>query len=177
MCYPISSMGTHVSVAPNHQIYRNTPLHTRANVACFGTFGYELDLNKLTREEMGEVKEQIAFMKKYRHILQFGTFYRLNSPFEGNEAAWMVVSEDKKMAIVGWYRILNDVNGRYTRLRLEGLNPDAAYRNVNGGTVHYGDELMYAGLITTDDSAGQVSAGADHSTDFESRIYILEAEV
>ena len=42
---------------------------------------------------------------------------------------------------------------------------------------HYGDELMYAGLITTDDSAGQVSAGADHSTDFESRIYILEAEV
>ncbi len=177
MCYPISSMGAHVSAAPNHQVYRNTPLHTRANVACFGTFGYELDLNKLTREEMGEVKEQIAFMKKYRHILQFGTFYRLNSPFEGNEAAWMVVSEDKKMAIVGWYRILNDVNGRYTRLRLEGLNPDAAYRNVNGGTVHYGDELMYAGLITTDDSAGQVSAGADHSTDFESRIYILEAEV
>ncbi len=177
MCYPISSMGAHVSAAPNHQVYRNTPLHTRANVACFGTFGYELDLNKLTREEMGEVKEQIAFMKKYRHILQFGTFYRLNSPFEGNEAAWMVVSEDKKTAIVGWYRILNDVNGRYTRLRLEGLNPDAAYRNVNGGTVHYGDELMYAGLITTDDSAGQVSAGADHSTDFESRIYILEAEV
>ncbi len=177
MCYPISSMGAHVSAAPNHQVYRNTPLHTRANVACFGTFGYELDLNKLTREEMREVKEQIAFMKKYRHILQFGTFYRLNSPFEGNEAAWMVVSEDKKTAIVGWYRILNDVNGRYTRLRLEGLNPDAAYRNINCGTVHYGDELMYAGLITTDDSAGQVSAGADHSTDFESRIYILEAEV
>lgn len=177
MCYPISSMGAHVSAVPNHQVYRNTPLHTRVNVACFGTFGYELDLNKLTREEMREVKEQIAFMKKYRHILQFGTFYRLNSPFEGNEAAWMVVSEDKKTAIVGWYRILNDVNGRYTRLRLEGLNPDAAYRNVNGGTVHYGDELMYAGLITTDDSAGQVSAGADHSTDFESRIYILEAEV
>ena len=175
MCYPISSMGAHVSVAPNHQIYRNTPLHTRANVACFGTFGYELDLNKLTEEETQEVKEQIAFMKKYRHILQFGTFYRLNSPFEGNEAAWMAVSEDKKTAVVGWYRILNDVNGRYTRLRLEGLHPEYAYRNERSGLVHYGDELMYAGLITTDDTAGQTAAEAVHSADFESRIYVLEA--
>ena len=175
MCYPVSSMGAHVSVTPNHQVYRNTPLHTRANVACFGTFGYELDLNKLSKEETREVKEQIAFMKKYRHILQFGTFYRLNSPFEGNEAAWMAVSEDKKTAIVGWYRILNDVNGRYTRLRLEGLCPEYAYRNCSSGLVHYGDELMYAGLITSDDTAGQVSEEA-HSTDFESRIYVLEAD-
>ena len=45
MCYPVSSMGTHVSVAPNHQVFRDTPLHTRANVAYFGTFGYELDLS------------------------------------------------------------------------------------------------------------------------------------
>ena len=50
-CYPVSSMGSHVSVIPNHQVYRNTPLHTRANVAYFGTFGYELDLNKLASEE------------------------------------------------------------------------------------------------------------------------------
>lgn len=175
MCYPISSMGAHVSAVPNHQVYRNTPLHTRANVACFGTFGYELDLNKLTEEETEEVKEQIAFMKKYRQILQFGTFYRLKSPFEGNETAWMVVSEDQKTALVGWYRILNDINGRYTRLRLEGLHPAYAYRNQKSGLVHYGDELMYAGLITTDDTAGQAPAEAKHSTDFESGIYILEA--
>ena len=49
MCYPLSSMGSHVSVVPNHQVFRNTPLHTRANVAYFGTFGYELDLNKSNR--------------------------------------------------------------------------------------------------------------------------------
>ena len=83
-CYPVSSMGSHVSVIPNHQVYRNTPLHTRANVAYFGTFGYELDLNKLAAEEQEEVKEQIKFMKQYREVIQFGTFYRLNSPFNGN---------------------------------------------------------------------------------------------
>ncbi len=176
MCYPVSSMGTHVSVAPNHQVFRDTPLHTRANVAYFGTFGYELDLNKLTEEEQKEVKEQIAFMKKYREVLQFGTFYRLKSPFEGNETAWMVVSEDKKTALVGWYRVLNCVNGSYTRVRLEGLNPEYQYRNVNTGIRHYGDELMHAGLITSDETAGQVSGDAHHCTDFESRIYVLEGE-
>ena len=59
-------MGSHVSVIPNHQVFRKTPLHTRANVAYFGTFGYELDLNSLKEEEIAEVKEQIIFMKKYR---------------------------------------------------------------------------------------------------------------
>ena len=68
-------MGSHVSVTPNHQLNRCTPLSTRANVAYFGTFGYELDLNKLTEEEQREVKEQIRFMKTVpqtdpvRHVL------------------------------------------------------------------------------------------------------------
>ena len=49
-------------------------------------------------------------MKKYRSIFQYGTFYRLKSPFERNIVSWMVVSEDKSQAIVGYYKILNDVN-------------------------------------------------------------------
>ncbi len=104
-CYPVSSIGSHVSVTPNHQVYRNTPLYTRANVAYFGTFGYELDLNKLTEEEIAQVKEQIRFMKRYRGLIQFGDFYRLSSPFEKNVTAWMVVSGDKREAVVGWYKI------------------------------------------------------------------------
>lgn len=174
-CYPISSIGSHVSVIPNHQVYRNTPLHTRANVAYFGTFGYELDLNKLTEEEIREVKAQIHFMKKYRSILQFGTFYRLKSPFEGNETVWMVVSEDKKTAIVGWYRTLNVVNDAYRRVQLKGLNPDYLYKNALNETENYGDELMNLGLITTDVTAGEVPSDKKPCTDFESRIYVLEA--
>lgn len=175
MCYPISSMGTHVSAVPNHQLGRLTPLHTRANVAYFGTFGYELDLNKLTAEETEEVKEQINFMKKYRNLLQFGTFYRLQSPFDGNQAAWMTVSDDKKTALVGFYRVLNRVNGCFTRLRLLGLHPEYCYRNAVDGSCHYGDELMYAGLITSDETAGELMSGIGMSADFESRIYVLEA--
>ena len=175
-CYPVSSMGTHVSVVPNHQINRITPLDTRANVAYFGTFGYELDLNTLTADEQEEVKGQIAFMKQYRQLFQFGTFYRLQSPFEHNTSAWMVVSEDRKEAIVGWYRVLNGVNLPYGRLRLQGLSEDLPYR-VNGESgIHYGSELMNAGLITTDASSGQAQGNEEMCRDFESRLYILKAD-
>lgn len=173
--YPISSIGSHVSVTPNHQVFRNTPLHTRANVACFGTFGYELDLNKLTGEEQEAVREQIAFMKKYRKLLQFGTFYRILSPFDGNVTCWMAVSGDQTEAIAGWYRILSHANMPYTRVRLRGLNPDFCYEEQNTKTTYFGDELMNIGLITTDGMSGQVETAAGKYGDFDSRLYVLRA--
>ena len=100
MVYPVSCMGSHVSASPNHQTNRVTPIETRADVAYFGTFGYELDLLKLGEEDKAEIRRQIAFMKEKRDLIQKGTFYRLKSPFEGNETAWMIVSEDQKKALV-----------------------------------------------------------------------------
>ena len=176
-CYPISSIGAHVSASPNHQIMRSTPLYTRANVACFGTFGYELDLNRLTAEEQEEVKRQTAFMKKYRSVLQFGSFYRLESPFEGNVTAWMSVSGDRKTAVVGWYRTLNGINMGYTRVKLRGLEPDSVYRVSADGVLrgeYYGDELMNVGLVTSDADSGELLPGMRPSCDFDSRIFVLE---
>ena len=176
-CYPISSIGAHVSASPNHQIMRSTPLYTRANVACFGTFGYEMDLNRLTAEEQEEVKRQTAFMKKYRSVLQFGSFYRLESPFEGNVTAWMSVSGDRKTAVVGWYRTLNGINMGYTRVKLRGLEPDSVYRVSADGVLrgeYYGDELMNVGLVTSDADSGELLPGMRPSCDFDSRIFVLE---
>ena len=175
MCYPLSSMGSHVSVVPNHQVNRVTPLHTRANTAYFGTFGYELDLGKLSAEELAEVKDEIAFMKEYREIFQFGTFYRLQSPFEHNVMAWMCVSGDQKTAIVGWYRTLNRVNDRFARVRLAGLLPGALYEDSRSGARCYGDELMHYGLITTDGTTGEPHPEDGLTTDFDSRLYVLNA--
>ena len=130
-CYPVSSMGSHVSAVPNHQVDRLTPLKTRADVAYFGTFGYELDLNKLSAEEQEEVKVYTQFMKDHRELIQHGTFYRLQSPFTCNEPAWMVVSPDKKEALVAYFRILSKVNEEFKRLRLAGLDPELCY-SVDG---------------------------------------------
>lgn len=179
-CYPVSSIGSHVSVTPNHQVYRNTPLYTRANVAYFGTFGYELDLNKLTEEEIAQVKEQIRFMKRYRGLIQFGDFYRLSSPFEKNVTAWMVVSGDKREAVVGWYKVLNGANMPLSRLRLSGLEESLSYKLCEYGRessgVYYGDELMNAGIVTTDTRIVDGALDKKHSCDFDSRIFVLKAE-
>ena len=79
--YPLSCMGSHVSAVPNHQVFRNTPMDTRAPVAYFGTFGYELDPTKLTEEEKEAVKKQIAFMQEHRELIARVTFYVLKSTF------------------------------------------------------------------------------------------------
>lgn len=172
--YPQSMMGAHVSASPNEQLGRNTPLKIRGDVAFFGAFGYELDLDKLSSTELASIKKQIGLMKKYRSIFQYGTFYRLKSPFEGNIVSWMVVSEDKSQAIVGYYKILNDVNCEYRRLYLPGLEVDTLY-NVQEELGSYlgnftGDELANIGLVTTDASAGQ----NQETTDFYSKLFILE---
>ncbi len=173
--YPVVSMGAHVSAVPNHQLFRFTPLETRGNVAYFGAFGYELDLQKLSEDERKIVRDQIAFMKQYREVIQFGTFYRLQSPFENNIAAWMSVSEDKKTAVVGYYKILNDVNCEFRRMKLKGLLPDVRYLVDDKKEWFYGDELMHAGLVTSDPSSGQAYPG-NHCTDFWSKIYVLKAQ-
>ena len=172
--YPVVSMGSHVSAVPNHQVFRKTPIETRANIAYFGTFGYELDLNLLSDREMEEVKRQVAFMKKYRNLIQIdGDFYRLLSPFEGNETAWQVVSQDKKESIAMFYQKMNKVNGSWLRLKLRGLKEDALYQVSLEGTPlkdyrAYGDELMYAG-IPVDRTELNRRGG-----DFASLLYVLK---
>lgn len=148
LVYPISSIGAHVSAVPNQQLGRVTPISTRANVAFFGAFGYELDLNELSGEEIQQVKEQIKYYKCHRKLIQQGIFYRLKSPFEDKDTAWMVVSEDQKEAIAAYYQLLNKVNAGGLRFRLLGLEEDALYEVTSfaGTEKYYGSELMYAGL-------------------------------
>lgn len=173
--YPISSMGAHVSAIPNHQMFRNTPLSTRGNVAFFGAFGYELDLSKLTDEEMALVKQQVSFMKEYRDVLQFGDFYRLKSPFTSDETVWETVSQDKSAAVVGYYRILNEVNVGYRRIRLQGLDEEAFYHVSVLDRVIEGRELMTAGLILSDYTSGENGETyTGDNGDFTSRLYILK---
>jgi alpha-galactosidase len=144
--YPASSMGAHVSAVPNHQVGRNTSLKMRGNVAMSGNFGYELDLTKFTEKEKEEVKAQVAEYKEVRELIQFGDMYRLLSPFEGNETAWMYVSEDKTEAFAAFFRVLAVPNGPVRRLTLKGLDPNKEYFIDGKEDTYGGDELMYAGL-------------------------------
>ncbi len=167
--YPLISMGAHVSEVPNQQVGRVTPIETRANVAMFGAFGYELDPCRLTERERKIVKKQIAFVKKHRELVQNGDFYRLLNPFENRNAAWMVVSTDKKQALVGFYCIRAVPNDGWTRIRLAGLEEERNYIIEDNEDVSYsGSELMNVGMIIRKE---ELCAGG---WDFGSKVYYLQ---
>lgn len=144
--YPNISMGCHVSAVPNHQVHRITSLETRGNTAMAGNFGYELDVAKMSDEEKEIVKRQVQFYKEIRSTVQFGDFYRLISPFESNEAAWMFVSQDGKEAVVSYFRKLAAPNPEFKTLTLRGLDENRNYSVAGTDDVFGGDELMNVGL-------------------------------
>ncbi len=146
MVYPASSMGAHVSAVPNHQVERSTSLQMRYDVASFGNLGYELDITELNEDEIKAVKNQVNNYKEIRKLVQFGEFYRLRSPFEGNFTAWLYISQDKKEVLVGFYQILAGPNPKEEKLKLKGLKAEADYKEVNSGEIYGGDELMNYGI-------------------------------
>lgn len=146
ICYPASTMGAHVSACPNHQLGRTTPFHTRGVVALSGTFGYELDLTKLTDEEKAQVREQCEEYRKNNEIVRDGDLYRLIDPWDDRtKCAWIYVSTDKQKAIVNYVVIRCIMKARHY-LRLAGLDPDTIYLVEETGQTLSGKALMCAGL-------------------------------
>ena len=144
--YPISAMSAHVTASPNHQNGRKTSLKTRADVAYAGVFGYELDITKMTDDEIAEMKEQIVIEKKLRKLMLTGDFYRISSPYETNVCAWDMVSKDKGHAYVCTCKIVNVANSIDERLKIKGLDENADYKDMVTGKVYGGDELANIGV-------------------------------
>ncbi len=147
--YPVSSMGAHVSAVPNHQTGRITPFRTRGRVALSGSFGYELDLNKLTEEEKELVKEQIAEFHKYYSLTHEGTYYRLTTPRE-RFFAWQFVDEEKDHALQTLVMTSAEGNPLPVHTKVKGLDPDKNYRCLYNGHVHSGRTWMNGGLTLSE---------------------------
>ncbi|MBZ4683844.1 MAG: Alpha-galactosidase [Fusobacteriales bacterium] len=181
--YPLSSMGSHVSAVPNHQVRRVTSIETRTNVALFGTFGYELDITKMNEQEKDIIKKDIEFFKNYRELIFKGDFYRLLSPFESNETSWMVVSNDKKEAILGYYQVLFEPNPGFKKIRFCGLDENLEYeiyirknQELEKIGEYNGDELINFGLILEQDYIRVFLEEITENGDYNSKLFILKAK-
>ncbi|WCT60556.1 alpha-galactosidase [Limosilactobacillus portuensis] len=172
--YTQNMWGAHVSAVPNDQVGRLTSLDTRAAVAYFGDFGYELDITKMAADELATIKKQVAFYKQYRHLFQFGKFYRLDNPDTNNDNVygWQVVNEDRSEAILARFQILNGANPAYIRVYFAGLDPEVTY-TVNDGQERFsGAELMNAGYFVPR-IMDRTKSEKDPS-DFSSRLFIAK---
>ena len=148
LIYPLSTIGAHVSDCPNHTVGRTTPFMTRAHVALAGTFGYELDITKISDEERMVIPEQVALYHKYNDLVREGDYYRIASYREnGLYDCWMVVAKDKSEALVTYVQVLGKPNVHSRKIKLLGLDEAADYRLDGTDKVYGGDLLMNAGLL------------------------------
>ncbi len=145
--YPVSCIGSHISAVPNHQTGRTTPFETRSIVAMHGSFGYELDLDKLPETEKKQVSEQVKKYKQLRGLIHDGEYFRLSNPFEENFSAWEYVSEDRCEALVDGVKFRALRSDPLINLRLRGLDPEKSYRINDGEAVFSGKALMYGGVL------------------------------
>ena len=144
--YPISAVGSHVSAVPNHQTGRLTALKTRGITAMAGTFGYELDPEKLTEEEKEEIRVQVKTYHQYAPLIQDGLYYRLSNPFESEVGAWEFVSEDASEVLLNV--VMLEVHGNMTvnYVKLKGLESGKMYQDQESGRVYPADALMQVGI-------------------------------
>lgn len=159
ICYPYSAMGAHASAVPNHQVSRTIPMKMRCEVAMPGQFGFELDLNKVSEEDLKTAQEKIGQYKQLGEIFHKGDLYRLHTPDNGDFSANEFISEDGNTVILCVHTLKGKPNDKYHYLKFKGLDKKAVYGTEEKN--YTGEELMQIGLA--------MQCGKD----FESRIVVL----
>lgn len=147
MCYPCSCFGAHVSDSPNHCVGRITPFRTRGHVAMVGTFGYELDVTKISDDDKNAIKQQIEEFNKYNPLVRTGDYYRIGNPFDNSRFdAWQFVAKDKSETLLEYVQVLKTPSMFLHRLKLKGLDENSYYRHEESGKVFSGAFLMNNGF-------------------------------
>ena len=180
--FPAIAMGSHISASPNHQTFRHVPLKFRIDVAMSGRLGVELQPSSMSEDELSMCRNAIAGYKQIRPTVQQGDLYRLMSPYDNNGvASLMYVAQDKKQAVLYWYKTEHFHNQHLPSVCLDGLEPDSYYRLTElnridtqplkiEGKVFSGSFLMSNGL---DMPANHVLDKKDRN-EYASRVILLE---
>lgn len=127
--YPPCTYSNHVSSVPNHQTLRSLPLFTRFAVACFGIFGYELNLNELTGNEKKDIRRQVTIYKEYRDVFQFGAFHLLEDNDE--YCSFEAIALDRTRAVIMLIRKEISPHQPFKLLKGKGFKDDGRYQIAN----------------------------------------------
>jgi alpha-galactosidase len=162
--YPASTMMSWVTHTPWGDAWSKRPLSYRFHVSMCGGLGIGSDITKFSEEELAESSLWISQYKKWRHIIQCGSLYRLISPREGHVCAVEYVSEDRSEALLFVFANGLTTDEIVPPIRLRGLDAKKRY-SVGEDKKIAGSTLMNAGL--------QVDIGGDFASKV---IYLKKAE-
>ena len=159
---PSTFMGAHVSEVPNHQVGRVTSLETRGNIAFCGQLGYELDVTKMSEEELDAIRAQIEKYKTISDTVHNGDMYRLLSPFDSNYVAWEFISNNKNQVVVCYGTVNTLPQCKNNFVKLEALESNREYRLFGADKVYSADVLMNIGFAV------------ENQKDFSADLYVFE---
>ena len=127
--FPAGAMAAHVTVSPNQQTGRTTPLKFRFDVAMSGRLGFELHPKNMKPEEVAFSQKAVLDYKRIRPVVQQGNLYRLVSPWENSYSSLMYVNDEQTHAVVFVYGLNRFVQIDYAiPLLLQGLDGAKRYR-------------------------------------------------
>lgn len=177
LIYPPVATASHVSISPNHQTGRVTPLKFRFDIAMTGRLGMELQPKDIQGDDRIFAIKAINNYKKYvRTLVTEGDLYRLISPYEeGGWASLSYVDKDKKTAVLFAFSIESHIRGIFPTIKLKGLNPSKKYRikeiNQNGKSHFWGNKRLFSGEYL-------MNAGIElkMSELFDSSVFIISIE-
>jgi alpha-galactosidase len=150
--FPAETIAAHVTKMGDR------PLKFAIDVAMSGALGVDMDVRKLSPDELHQLAGSIALYKKeIRDVVEQGDLYRLESPYDHPRAALDYISTDKSRAVLFVYQL---TNAPVAALKLRGLDPQMNYlvREVNlpagasskladNGKTLGGATLMQDGLV------------------------------
>lgn len=138
--YPLSCIASHVN---DSKVASYT---TKAALALFGTYGYEMNPNELKEAEIAELTEVARIYRKYHSkVIEQGELYHILSPNEGNRMCMQCVSQDKSTSLVLLMNRKKELE-HFRFLRLKGLDKKRRYKNSYDNKVYSGEFYREIGL-------------------------------
>ena len=144
--YPIKAMRAWVTDCPNFLSQRVIPMKFRYHSAMMGTLGIGCNILKLSEDEIELSKEMINEYKSIRHIVQEGSFYRLENTSENDYALFQYLKEGEVLLFA--FLPQSKLGHRAARVKLRGLDGDKIYKfQINEEEIEKsGSYLMNQGI-------------------------------
>lgn len=151
--YPALAICAHVTAAGRES------LKYKMDVAMSGKLGFDVDVTKLSAEELQLARLTVDNYHQYQKIIHYGDLYRLVSPYATNFSSLMYVDSAKSNAVLFAYSMETLQQDTWPVWKLSGLDPHKNYRirEINrlpetkpsftqDGQVFSGASLIHQGL-------------------------------
>ncbi|QDA62349.1 alpha-galactosidase [Hymenobacter jejuensis] len=153
--FPSNTLASHIT-----NWNRQQTLKFRTDVAMMGKLGYDIEVSKMTPEELQFSQQAVQNYKRLSPVIWQGDLYRLRSPYEGNQVALLYADEAQRHAVLYGYNLHTRFHENALPVRLQGLDPAKRYKltEINlmpgqksdlavHGQTYSGDYLMKVGIL------------------------------